>query len=252
MVVVSVSTINFLAIYFIMFMILSIIGYFVEIIDCAIERGVFTFSRGFLIGPYIPIYGVGALSMYFLLSKYRDDLLVLFILSMAICSVIEYLTSFVMEKMFNLRWWDYSDRKFNINGRIFLLNSVLFGVAGVVVCSFLGPWLYDIISEWKPVLLYSIAGSLFIIFIVDFIVSNVIVTKLKHRAIEYSSADATAEVREQIVLEIKKHLALYSRVFKSFPNILRFDKRVGRINSLVIKAKDELKHLREKLRMLLL
>ena len=70
--------------------------------------------------------------------------------------------------------------------------------------------------------------------------------------IAYSSADATAEVREQIVLEIRKHLALYSRVFKSFPNIFAFDKRFNAINNLVIKARKELKNLREKLRMLLL
>ena len=240
-----------LTVYFVMFMILAVIGYFVEVVDYSLEKHHFTMSRGFLVGPYIPIYGVGALLMYFLLSRYKEDIAVLFILSMFLCSFIEYMTSFVMEKMFNLRWWDYSDKKFNINGRVYLLNSVLFGIAGVLVCCYLGPWLHNWITSWGLWYLYIIGGILFVVFWFDFIISNVIVTKLKHRAYEYSKIDATSEIRERILFEIKQHIVLYSRVFQAFPNIFA-DKRFRLLSNLMEKAKKELNNLKDKFRSMIL
>ena len=93
-------------------------------------------DRGFLIGPYCPIYGVGALVMIFYLTQYKDNILTVFILGVVICSLLEYFTSYVMEKLFKTRWWDYSNNKFNLNGRICGFNSLLFGIAGVLVIYF--------------------------------------------------------------------------------------------------------------------
>ncbi len=245
-------TFNYWVILFVMFMAFSFVGYIVEIIDVYIEKHRLMFSRGFLIGPYIPIYGIGALIMYLFLSRYKEDYFVLFTTSMLICSFLEYIVSYAMEKIFHLRWWDYSDKKFNINGRIYLLNSILFGVSGLIVCSFFGPWLYEKISNWSLFWLYIIAGTLLVIFVVDIIVSNVIVTKLKHRAYEYTEIDATGEIKERIVLELKKHLGLYSRVFKAFPNIFSFDSRLKEINNIINRAKKELKNIKDKFRSMML
>lgn len=71
-------------------------------------------NRGFLMGPYCPIYGCGCILIILLLKRYLNDFIALFIMSMVICSILEYLTSYIMEKLFKARWWDYSDRRFNI------------------------------------------------------------------------------------------------------------------------------------------
>ena len=96
-------TFNYWVILYVMFMAFAFVGYIVEIIDVYIEKHRLMFSRGFLIGPYIPIYGIGALIMYLFLSRYKDDYFVLFTTSMLICSFLEYMVSYAMEKIFHLR-----------------------------------------------------------------------------------------------------------------------------------------------------
>ena len=116
----------------IIFFFYSVVGYIVEVTSCSIKSKKLTLSRGYLIGPYIPIFGFGGLFMTTLLSKYQNDILSLFINSMVYCCLLEYITSLVLEKIFKLRWWDYSDRRFNINGRVCLENGILFGIAGII------------------------------------------------------------------------------------------------------------------------
>ena len=111
--------------YFILFICYSVCGWIIEMLWCFVIQKRFT-DRGFLIGPYCPIYGVCSILVITLLQKYSKDFLAAFILSALICSIIEYVTSFLMEKLFKARWWDYSNQKLNINGRVCLKNSVLF------------------------------------------------------------------------------------------------------------------------------
>ena len=103
--------------YFLLFISYSVIGWIMETILKTIEYKKFV-NRGFLIGPYCPIYGCGALLMTFLLQGYAEDPIVLFVFNIIICSILEYSTSYIMEKIFKARWWDYSYTKYNINGRI--------------------------------------------------------------------------------------------------------------------------------------
>ena len=107
--------------YFLLFFIYSFIGYICEVIYCFIlDKGKFQ-NRGFLYGPYCPIYGFGAIAIIVLLSKYEQYPIVLFVMGAIVASIIEYITSYLMEKIFNNKWWDYSNKKFNINGRICLV-----------------------------------------------------------------------------------------------------------------------------------
>ena len=136
---------------FLVFIIYSIIGYLVEISSCSIWEKKIVFSRGYMIGPYIPIYRVGSLIISLLLDKYKNDIVVLFIMGMVLCILLEYFTSLFMEKIFKLRWWDYSDRKFNVDGRICLENGVLFGIGGVFVVKYLNPFIFDFVySTFNP------------------------------------------------------------------------------------------------------
>ena len=98
--------------YFLMFFCYSVLGWLVECICCTLERKKPTFDRGFLVGPYCPIYGYGAMYMYFFLSKYKSDFLVLFIMAIVGTSTIEFFTSYFMEKIFKARWKNLSQKFF--------------------------------------------------------------------------------------------------------------------------------------------
>lgn len=107
--------------YFMLFFIYAILGWIIETTLVSIEKRKFV-NRGFLIGPYCPIYGFGGLAITILLKNYTKDPIVLFLMAVIICGTLEYFTSYIMEKIFKARWWDYSAKKYNINGRICLEN----------------------------------------------------------------------------------------------------------------------------------
>ena len=99
---------------FYIFIIYSILGWLMEVIIVSSKKRKIT-ARGFLIGPWCPIYGFGALFITLLLKKYYNDPVALFIMSFLMGTILEYVTSYLMEKLFHARWWDYSDHKFQIN-----------------------------------------------------------------------------------------------------------------------------------------
>ena len=103
-------------------------------------------NRGFLIGPICPIYGYGVLLILLLVGN-KGDILAVFLKSILICSLIEYFTSYFMEKLFKARWWDYSKRKFNLNGRVCLGTAIPFGILGLFI------------SNGAPISLSGIIGS---------------------------------------------------------------------------------------------
>ena len=123
----------------ILFFIYSVLGWIVEVIDIFIKTHKLS-NRGFLIGPYLPIYGSGCILIIILLNNQTNDLISLFLKSMIICSILEYFTSYIMEKIFKTRWWDYSDRKYNINGRICLVNMFFFGILGCILLYIINPF----------------------------------------------------------------------------------------------------------------
>ncbi len=85
-------------------------------------------NRGFLNGPICPIYGSGAVLLLLALNPLRSQWLLVFLAGILLTTILEYLTSWLMEKLFHARWWDYSDKRFNLNGRIALPNSLAWGV----------------------------------------------------------------------------------------------------------------------------
>lgn len=127
--------------YAILFFFISFIGWIWEVLLFFVTDHAFI-NRGVYRGPYLPIYGVGGLLLIFLLHSLKKKPFCVFLLSMAICSVLEYLTSFYLERRWGIRWWDYSGHFLNISGRICLLGAVTFGLGGTALVCFLHP-LYD-------------------------------------------------------------------------------------------------------------
>jgi len=160
------------------FLIYSFLGWIMESIYCFIVDKKFV-NRGFLIGPVCPIYGVGCMFIILFLDKYREDSIVLFCMAVIICSILEYFTSYIMEKIFKTRWWDYSQKKYNLNGRICLDNIIAFGVLGLVLTYFIHPFVKDILLIIDPLLLKVISSILLILFLVDVSVSTKIIYRIK-------------------------------------------------------------------------
>lgn len=136
---------------FLLLIIYSILGWCGEMIYCSAGQRKLCEKRGFLNGPICPIYGHGALVVLLCLHGGCKNPLLTFLLGAVLTSLVEYITSFAMEKLFHMRWWDYSQYKFHLNGRVCLLNSTLFGLASVFLCHFANPP----ISAWLAGLLAS-------------------------------------------------------------------------------------------------
>ena len=117
----------------------SLLGWCGEMVYCSIGQRRLCEKRGFLNGPLCPIYGHGALVVLLVLDGGCEHPALTFLLGALLTSLVEYVTSYAMEKLFRMRWWDYSRYRFHINGRVCLLNSVLFGLASVFLCHAANP-----------------------------------------------------------------------------------------------------------------
>ena len=151
---------------FMKFLLFSMIGYVVEMIMCAIVDKKIA-NRGFFCGPIIPIYGVGSLLLIWILKPFRENILLVILLSMLITTTIEYFTGYALEKIFHNKWWDYSKEKFNLHGRICLKNTVLFGIGGPIILYILNPYMNDFLIQFKNSTLIAVTIFLFIIFLLD-------------------------------------------------------------------------------------
>ena len=157
---------------FLLFMTYSILGWCGEMVYCSICQRRLCEKRGFLNGPVCPIYGHGALVVLYCLNGGCRNPVLTFFLGMILTSILEYVTSFAMEKLFHMRWWDYSHYRFHINGRVCLLNSTLFGLACVFLCHFANPpitfWLTRLLAAGVAV---PLALVLTVVYLADIVLS---------------------------------------------------------------------------------
>ncbi len=201
---------------FILFIIYSFIGWSMETICKLIQKGRFI-NRGFLIGPWCPIYGIGCILLTLLLTRYKANPILLFVMAIIICSFLEYMTSYIMEKIFGARWWDYSTKKFNINGRICAETMIPFGLLGLLVIYFLNPFLIKEIDKIDFNILNIISIIILIIFILDLIISFVIIFNFKS-TIKKTERDSTEEITKKVKEIFLSKSILHRRLVNAFPN----------------------------------
>ena len=127
------------------FFLYGFLGWCAEVAFAAVRYKKFV-NRGFLNGPICPIYGVGVMLVVELLDPYRDNLVLLYILSAVLVTVLEWVTGFLLEKIFHHKWWDYSNMPLNLNGYVCLLFSLIWGVACVVIVYFIHPLTAGLLS----------------------------------------------------------------------------------------------------------
>ncbi|MBR1654382.1 MAG: putative ABC transporter permease [Clostridia bacterium] len=182
-------------IFFLMFIIYAVAGWIMECTLGVIQKHKFV-NRGFLIGPYCPIYGVGVVLGHVLLSRFADNVVLLFILATLVCGTLEYLTSYFMEKIFHARWWDYSQSKFNINGRVCLGTLIPFGVLCTAIISIVNPWILDKLYMIPSNILMYVVISILIIYIADCVISFNIILRFKN--LSKQEKDSTEEISKKV------------------------------------------------------
>lgn len=155
--------------WFLWLMIYSVIGWVYESTICSIGQRKLI-NRGFLNGPYCPIYGTGAVLVLLVLGRIQNPVLLFFAGAVLTCSL-EYLTSWLMEKLFHARWWDYSKRKCNIGGRVCLIGAVVFGAFSVVLILVLHPFIKSLTDRLTDSVLNIICAMLFVGIVSDLIVT---------------------------------------------------------------------------------
>lgn len=132
------------------FIIYAFFGWCTEVSYAALDTGKFV-NRGFLNGPYCPIYGCGIVIVVTILTPLKENLLLLFVGSVLLTTTLEFLTGYILEKAFHNKWWDYSDKPFNVKGYICLKFSILWGLACTFVMEILHPAISKLIT-WIPFL----------------------------------------------------------------------------------------------------
>jgi len=201
-------------IYFLLFIIYSFLGWLFEVIITYNKKEGFV-NRGFLLGPYCPIFGVTALIMIVTLSSIKNYF-VLFFTAFVIASIVEYITSYLMEKIFKARWWDYSKEFFNLNGRICLGASILFGVFGISLLKIINPFILGNLSKLNINLINYLFYIIFPLFIIDIVISFNVILKVK-KTFKFLKSDNTRDITEK-VKEALNRKKLTKRFIKAFPN----------------------------------
>lgn len=201
--------------WFLLFLTYSCAGWAIEIVVTLLQKHRIT-NRGFFIGPLCPIYGVGALIGTIAIG-HVENIIAIFCVSVVGAGLLEYSTSFLMEKIFRVRWWDYTDQPFNINGRICLGALLGFGIAGILVIRVFNPLLFAAFDSIPPELLNTIAIFLAILFAIDVVCSLILIFGFRV-TVGTVERDATEEISERVHAIIMKKGHFSRRIAKAFPN----------------------------------
>ena len=161
-----------------LFLIYSFLGWCVEVSFVAVTTGRVV-NRGFLNGPVCPIYGVGMLGALLLLEPVADNLVLLFFLGMLLCTLVELIGGWILEKAFHTRWWDYTDKPFNLGGYVCLGFSIMWGFAVTFAVRLIHPLIFSLVC-WLPHLVgWILIGVLYALFIIDFVLTLITVIGLR-------------------------------------------------------------------------
>ena len=152
--------------YVLLFFLLAFVGWLWEVALFLVTDHAFI-NRGVYRGPYLPIYGAGGILLCFLLHRLKKQPVLVFIISMVICSVLEYFTSFFLEMLWRIRWWDYSGHFLNLQGRICLAGAVIFGLGGTLLVCLFQPlyekWYHKLPKTWRMGLMLGLLA----VFVLD-------------------------------------------------------------------------------------
>lgn len=216
--------------YVLYFFIYACLGWCVEVVYAALKTGKFV-NRGFLNGCVCPVYGVGVLLILLCLTPININVGVLFAASVVLTSVLEFITGFVLEKLFHTKWWDYSKEHFHIKGYVCLKFSLLWGMACVIVMDLVHPSVARLVGKLPDSVVYISVGVLSAVFVTDivFTVCQLCAHNRNYAVLERICAglkapsDAIGEKISSVAVNAEEKLHAIrekirrSRLFKAFP-----------------------------------
>ena len=214
--------------YILLFFTFSFLGWCIEVTLKFFQYHRFI-NRGFLAGPCLPIYGSGAVLITLAvgsLSPLETAYGTTFAISFLLCGLLEYASSFFLEKRFHTRWWDYSRKPMNLHGRVWIGNLLLFGLGGVLIWHLLDPLLLAVFDRVPLPLREWMAGALSALFLADYIMSH-FVLKLVKLGVERSEADSTEEIGREIRLLLHDRSVFHRRFADAYPEVIYHTERVA-------------------------
>jgi uncharacterized membrane protein len=217
-----------------LFFFYSFLGWCMEVVLKYIQFHRFI-NRGFYTGPICPIYGYGAILITLTIqwiSPFESAVGTTFAISFTLCGLLEYFTSYFMEKRFHARWWDYSNKPMNLHGRIWIGNLVLFGLGGVAVIHILNPVLLSFLNSFSLLTKEVVLTAFIAVFAADYVLTHFMM-KLIKSGIERSEADSTEAMNREIRLLLSNRNIFYRRFADAYPNVIYQTERIkNRVNSI--------------------
>ncbi|MCJ7691636.1 MAG: hypothetical protein MUO60_20320 [Clostridiaceae bacterium] len=223
------------------FIIYSFMGWCLETIYATINKKEFV-NRGFLQGPFCPIYGFGCLSIIVFLKSIETNYIFLFLGSVLLTSVIEYITGYFLETAFNSTWWDYSDKPFNLHGRICLSFSIIWGFISIFILKVIHPYIVYIVN------LIPISSGIMIFYItllyfsIDFIITVITIFRLKSLLTQLNT----------VYLELNEKLSSFKLNLGNIKDISelksRLDKLIESAEMKVSKKKSDIENILKELK----
>ena len=216
------------------FVVYSVAGFIIETIFGLLTKGVLESRKSFLYGPFFSIYGLGAVLMILPLQKYKKNNYTLFFAGFFIGSIIEYMVSLVGELIFHIKWWDYSDQMFNINGRICVLFSLFWGLLAIYLMLDINPRIDKFIdfvkskipaNYMKTVIIFSILFLSFDLGITVYALQMFSVRIIHENNLNVSNKQLMDTLYEKIYVNDQKQKDFIYKFFdnekmiKTFPNI---------------------------------
>lgn len=187
-------------------------------------------NRGFLTGPWLPIYGSGAALITVVtsgLSPLESSVGTTFVVSFLLCGFLEYMTSYVLERRFHARWWDYSQKPMNLHGRVWIGNLLLFGLGGVLIVEWMNPLLLRLFEQMSFALREILALTLSTVFAADYGTSH-FVLKLVKRSVESSEADNTEAISKEVRLLLSNRSVFHRRFAEAYPEVIYKTERIAK------------------------
>ena len=232
---------------FLLMIIYSTAGWVGEMIYHSIVIKHLSEKRGFLNGFLCPIYGHGALLVLYVLNGGLKNPLLTFLAGMVLTTALEYFTSWMMEAIFHMRWWDYSQKRFNINGRVCASNLLAFGVMGVFVVKVLKPFAFGLFAKIPPVWLDVISITLTALLVADVAISAGVLTKIRGAA-ESVRADNTEAITKAVREALMAQGFLLRHQLHAFPEVQFYNKaHLARLKAKHDELQANMREKREKL-----
>ena len=176
-------------------------------------------------GPWCPIYGFGAVFISLLLSRHAEDPLAVFGLAILICGILEYSTSYMMEKIFHARWWDYSTKKFNLNGRVCAGTLLPFGLLGLLLVYAITPVMFSCFDLLSETMIQIICLSLSLLFLADITISTTTLVKIRVHAGKLNG-DSTEKITNEVRSVLAEKSALVRRMMRAFPEARLYNGKI--------------------------